>query len=974
MPEDWINERYALSDEDHALLPSRKAYSKLGFAVQLTDARTHRRFRDLRSVAVPVLSYVAAQVSVPTSVFGEYLEHARTIEAHRAQIRAYLGLRPCTLKDEEELAAWLSRDCDERGYQALEARALDELRRQDIEPPTEEQLGRVVASAQQTHKERFYDWISATLPEEVRAELDLLLDTASSEDEWETAPLTWIRRDAGRPSLDSMLDEVAKLARVLALGVPSGLLAKVPPDVVQAFRVRVPVMAPAELRRQPDRIRHTLLAAFCWKRRRELTDNVVDLLLQLTHKIGARAERRVVKEILHDVKKVHGKHGLLFSLAAAALEDPEGAVRDVVYPVVGESTLRDLVKEYRSSGPAYRYRIQTIMKASYGSHYRRMLPEALCVLEFRSNNEFHRPVVDAIELLRAHVGERTPYFTPEAVVPVDGIVPASWASAVFKKVGSSTKILRTTYEICVLQALRPRLRSKEIWVAGAERYCNPDEDVPSDFSERREHYYRELGQPSEALVFVGDLKADLERHLRAFNDELPQNDLVRILPGRRAGRVQLTPPGKQAPPRNLRKLKAEISERWASTSLLDVLKETELRLDFTSSLRALTQRQILSTETLRRRLLLAIYGMGTNLGIKRVSAGNHGESERDLGYIRQRYLHPEALRACVRRVTNQILAVRDPVIWGEATTSCASDSKQFATYSQNLTSEWHNRYGGAGVMIYWHVGQRAACFHSQLKRCSSSEVASMIQGVLHHCTDVDIERQYVDTHGQSFVGFAFCYLLGFDLLPRLKDIHRKKLFLPNSDLAAALPHLQPVLGGEVRWALIAQQYDELIKFATALQLGTAEAETILRRFTRDNLRHPTYQALLELGRAVRTLFLCRYFRSLELRREIQRGLNIVEAWNSVNSFIFYGRSEKIGSNNRQDQEVSMLCLHLLQNCLVYINTLMLQDVLAEEGWLKAMSDEDRRALTPLLHAHINPYGSFSLDLSQRISFGSEPKA
>lgn len=481
--------------------------------------------------------------------------------------------------------------------------------------------------------------------------------------------------------------------------------------------------------------------------------------------------------------------------------------------------------------------------------------------------------------------------------------------------------------------------------------------------------YQALGQPSEADVFIEGLKAKMTQHLQLLNDEMPKNDLVDILAGKRTGRVRITPPGKRSPPRSLRKLKAAISARWAATSLLDVLKETDLRLDFTSSLRSLTQRQILSAETLRRRLLLAIYGMGTNLGIKRVSAGDHGESERDLGYVRQRYLHPEVLRGCVRQVTNQILAVRDPTIWGEATTSCASDSKQFAAYSQNLTSEWHNRYGGSGVMIYWHVGQRAACFHSQLKRCSSSEVASMIQGVLHHCTDADIERQYVDTHGQSFVGFAFCHLLGFDLLPRLKDIHRKKLFLPNSDLATSLPHLQPVLEAEVKWSLIAQQYDELVKFATALRLGTADAETILRRFTRDNLRHPTYQALLELGRAVRTLFLCRYLRSVELRQEIQRGLNIVEAWNSVNSFIFYGRAEKIGSNNRQDQEVSMLCLHLLQNCLVYVNTLMIQEVLGEEGWFEAMSEADRRALTPLLHAHINPYGSFSLDLTQRIPLG-----
>ena len=46
----------------------------------------------------------------------------------------------------------------------------------------------------------------------------------------------------------------------------------------------------------------------------------------------------------------------------------------------------------------------------------------------------------------------------------------------------------------------------------------------------------------------------------------------------------------------------------------------------------------------------------------------------------------------------------------------------------------------------------------------------------------------------------------------------------------------------------------MVKFAVALHVGTAEPEAILRRFTRNNIQHPTYQALAELGRAVKTIF------------------------------------------------------------------------------------------------------------------------
>ena len=90
-------------------------------------------------------------------------------------------------------------------------------------------------------------------------------------------------------------------------------------------------------------------------------------------------------------------------------------------------------------------------------------------------------------------------------------------------------------------------------------------------------------------------------------------------------------------------------------------------------------------------------------------------------------------------------------------------------------TEWHIRYGGRGVMIYWHVEKKSVCIYSQLKRCSSSEVAAMIEGVLRHCTEMEVEQHYVDSHGQSEIAFAFSHLLGFDLMPRLKAIASQKL-------------------------------------------------------------------------------------------------------------------------------------------------------------------------------------------------------
>ena len=220
------------------------------------------------------------------------------------------------------------------------------------------------------------------------------------------------------------------------------------------------------------------------------------------------------------------------------------------------------------------------------------------------------------------------------------------------------------------------------------------------------------------------------------------------------------------------------------------------------------------------RLLLCLYGIGTNTGLRRMTGGRQGVSYKDFLYVRRRFIGKAQLRTAIRQVVDASFGIRMPQIWGEGT--------------------------------------------------------------------------------------------------------------------------------------------------TALWLGNADAESILRPFTRENVQHPTYKALSELGRALKTIFLCRYLSSLELRREIHEGLNVVENWNSANDFIYFGKGGEMATNRQDDREVSMLCLHLLRVCLVYVNTLMMQRVLSEPDWMERLTAEDSRAVTPLVCLHVTPYGTFELDMARRL--------
>ena len=178
----------------------------------------------------------------------------------------------------------------------------------------------------------------------------------------------------------------------------------------------------------------------------------------------------------------------------------------------------------------------------------------------------------------------------------------------------------------------------------------------------------------------------------------------------------------------------------------------------------------------------------------------------------------------------------------------------------------------------------------------------------------------------------------------------------------------PVLSTRtIDWDLIAQQYDQMVKYA--LRLGTAEAEQVLRRFTRGGPKHPDLPGIEEFGRVARSIFICDYLASPELRREVHEGLQVVETWNSANGTLFYGKDGDLAGADREEQEIAMLALHLLQSALVYVNTILVQRVLEEPAWATRLTEEDRRGLSPLFWTHVNPYGKFSLDMERHLDLG-----
>jgi hypothetical protein len=704
-------EHFLLSPAERAVVETcREDANRHGVAVLLKAVQYLGYFPyEFQHVPEVVRTFIAHQLQLLWDCTPQYPWKSRSHDNHVALIRQQTGWHFPTRQDKEALETWLRTQgaWEAPTEEELRECAYGRLRTLGIELPAAPEFERLVRAALRGFFQDLYERITTQLPQEVQTALDQLLVVVAGEAQ---SPFEQLKAEPSAPGVKNLQHEIDKLHTLRVLGVPAEAFAAVPWKVLQTLKRRATNERVGEMRAHPAPIRYALMACFISVRTMEVTDDVVRMMLEMIRRIGTQTEKHLQKTVLRDIKRVAGKVQLLYRIAEAVVEDPDGTIRTVLFPQVKEETFRDLATEAKASGPQYRIWYQYVMRQKYIHHYRQLLPWVLEHLTFRSENRF-QPVIEALAAIKRSLDTKGTYFAE--AVPLDGVVLPSWRDTVLESKDGEVLINRQYYELCVLQQLERALKCKEIWVEGAYAFRNPSHDMPTGWQDdaQRVAYYGLLPQPVTVTSFTDALRARLTAALTQFNRALPQNPYVHLSTpaaneDRRLFAVErLTA---QPEPQSLGRLKDLIGQRYGMLSLLDIFAEADRLTGFTQFFTHSGTKEVRSREALRPLLLLDLFAEGTNTGIKRVANANQSYSYDELLYVRKHYVAVEALRLANAAVVNKILAVRDPLLWDEGH-ACASDGKRFDSWSQNLMTEWRSRYRGYGVLVYWHVETNAVC-------------------------------------------------------------------------------------------------------------------------------------------------------------------------------------------------------------------------------------------------------------------------
>ncbi len=368
-------------------------------------------------------------------------------------------------------------------------------------------------------------------------------------------------------------------------------------------------------------------------------------------------------------------------------------------------------------------------------------------------------------------------------------------------------------------------------------------------------------------------------------------------------------------------------------------------------------------------LLTAILADAINLGLSKMAESCPGTTYAKLAWLQAWHTRDETYGAALAELVNTQLHHPFAGHWGDGTTS-SSDGQNFRTASKaESTGHINPKYGSSpGRTFYTHISDQYAPFHTKVVNVGVRDSTYVLDGLLHHESDLRIKEHYTDTAGFTDHVFALMHLLGFRFAPRIRDLGDTKLYIAKGD--ATYDALKPMIGGALNIKAIRAHWDDILRLATSIKQGTVTASLMVRKLGSYPRQNGLAVALRELGRIERTLFILDWLQSVELRRRVHAGLNKGEARNALARAVFFNRLGEIRDRSFEQQRYRASGLNLVTAAVVLWNTVYLERAAhGLRGNGHAVDDALLQYLSPLGWERINLTSDYLWCSSAKIGAG-----
>lgn len=876
----------------------------------------------------------------------------RTSSRHRAAIRRYLGITAYRQGGEGIVKQALREAAQTMGDPAdLINAAIEELVRRSTELPGFTTLEEFTQNIRTEVNQNWYQQLMNRLTEEEKA---LLASLPTRRDEQSVTDFTTLKTPPGKPILSEMKRMKDRLRWLMGLLDTARLLAGIPTARVMQFAAEARSLEPNDMVDISPPHQFTLLTCLLHQATVETRDHLIDIFLKRMRQIHHQAQADLDLIRQHQRRLTESMVRLMGEVAGEVEQTPEMAVlgKQVSGRMQGPQGAASIRRTCEALSVYDDDNILPLLQPHYES-WRGTLFEMLDLLEIHSTTQ-DEMVVNALRFIRLHQEEKLSLLPAEISLE---FASQRWRQQVIREQEGIIWYDQRQLEVCVFSYVAAELRSGDLAVVGSVQYADIREQMLTwaECQPLLADYCKRLGLPISGKKLVRHLKSWLAQTAREVDRKFPDNTQLSFDAN---GTPSLKRIRARSMPAQIKAFQREMYRRMPQRHLLDVLVLAQRIAQFGRHFGPLSGSDPKLTDAVFTHLM-TIFAYASNIGPEEFARhALDAISARSLAATNRQHFTASKLDAALVDLINIYARFELPSYWGSGR-SAAADGTLINLYENNLLSAKHVRYGRYGGIAYYHIADTYIALFSHFISVGVWEAVYIIDGLLKNDSSVQPETLHADTQGQSLPVFGLTWLMGIELMPRIRNWKDLTLYRPSR--RTRYQHIDSLFTDTIDWNLLLTHWQDLMQVVLSIQEGKLLPSTLLRKLGNHSHKNKLYRAFRELGRVVRTVFLLRFISDEPLQRQVTVETNKVESYHNFREWISFGRDSQLTTNDPIEWEKRIKYSDLLANALILQNVVDMTRIihqLVQEGY--PFSPEYLSFFSPYWTRHIRRFGTYLL--------------
>lgn len=963
-----LRQYYTPNDDELSLISTiKKPVLRLGLMLNLKLFQRLGYFVPLASAPPLLVEHISKALDIKRPITRAQLKDydgSGSRSRQQQTLRSYLGVQVFSSKNQDwlEEVAEMAANTKEMLADIINV-MLEELIRNHFELPGFTVLKRVARTARNKVNEQCYRSICNNLSVGDKQKIDeLLAPSDEAYSAWHT-----LKREPKKPGNKEVRSYLQHVNWLQTLGETLPAI-DIPVVKYRQFALEARALDAPEMARLKSNKRHALAVILIRQQHSKALDDVAHLYIKMLRSMEASAQAALHKYILEHQRQTDALIAKFREVLVAYDQDARQSQKLAALKTVIGDHSGDLINrcEHHIAYAGNNY--YPFMLSGYRQK-RALLFNCLEILDLHSSSN-DTSSASMLVLLKKLRGSRVDTLPEELIntwmpEPFENKwLTEKWRKLILTNNGENNTVIfhRKYLELWLLLHIKQELGSGDLYIPFSDEFDDYREQFVDDrtLDDELEEYSEQVEMPlNDSHAFVTELKKQLIERSKEVDERFPANIHALI----KDGRLSIRPIRAQQPKAELERLDDLLTERLPEASIVDTLTDTEKWLGLHKLFGPLSGNESRIDEP-QKRFITTLFCYGCNLGPVQTAKSIKNMTRKQIAWLNLRHATEDRLDKAIEQVVNAYNKFDLPKYWGSGR-HVAADGTKWDLYEQNLLTEYHIRYGGYGGIGYYHVSDTYIALFSHFIPCGVYEAVYILDGLMKNQSDIQPDTLHGDTQAQSYPVFGLSYLLGINLMPRIRNIHDLSLFRPDDRYR--YKNIDDLFSGSIDFKLIERHLRDMLRVVISIKKGKITASTILRRLGTYSRKNKLYQAFKELGKVVRTLFLLRYIDEIELRQTIQSATNKSEEFNGFVKWLFFGGEGIIAENVRHEQRKIVKYNQLVANMVILYNVEKMTHVLkelSEEG--VDISKELLNGLSPYRNSNINRFGDYNLDLDREV--------